>query len=167
MKKRPFTRANRWLLVWVNGTQNSGLVNFVPESRLPFVKISSSYQKTTAKAWTRYQRWLWRNGTQISVWNIPSGKTGLPFQMFRRCYPKFSGGTTQKVVCYLLSNLIFRKILVHGKQQVISITITWQKLKHTEACRVGTAWRLFPTVKGLKRFLLGAGAAKFITFQFH
>ena len=136
MKKRPFTRANRWLLVWVNGTQNSGLVNFVPESRLPFVKISSIYQKTTAKAWTRYQRWLWRNGTRIFVWNIPSGKTGLPFQMFRRCYRKFSGGTTQKVVCYLLSNLILRKILVHGKQQVISITITWQKLKHTEACRV-------------------------------
>ena len=136
MKKRPFTRANRWLLVWVNGTQNSGLVNCVPESRLPFVKISSIYQKTTAKAWTRYQRWLWRNGTRIFVWNIPSGKTGLPFQMFRRCYRKFSGGTTQKVVCYLLSNLILRKILVHGKQQVISITITWQKLKHTEACRV-------------------------------
>ena len=136
MKKRPFTRANRWLLVWVNGTQNSGLVNFVPESRLPFVKISSIYQKTTAKAWTRYQRWLWRNGTRIFVWNIPSGKTGLPFQMFRRCYRKFSGGTTQKVVCYLLSNLILRKILVHGKQQVISITITWQKLKHTEGCRV-------------------------------
>ena len=86
MKKRPFTRANRWLLVWVNGTQNSGLVNFVPESRLPFVKISSIYQKTTAKAWTRYQRWLWRNGTRISVlWNIPSRKTGLPFQIFCRC----------------------------------------------------------------------------------
>ena len=67
--------------VWANGTQNSGLVNFVPESRLPFVQISSIYQKTTAKAWTRFQRWLWRNGTQISVWNIPSGKTGLPFQM--------------------------------------------------------------------------------------
>ena len=74
--------------------------------------------------------------TQISVWNIPSGKTGLSFQMFRRCYWKFSGGTTQKVVCYLLSNLIFRKVLVNGKQQVILITITWQKLKHTEACRV-------------------------------
>ena len=136
MKKRPFTWANRWLLVWVNGTQNSGLINFVPESRLPFVKISSIYQKTTAKAWTRYQRWLWRNGTRISVWNIPFRKTGLPFQIFRRCYRTFSGGMTQKVVCHLLSNLIFRKILVHGKQQVISITITWQKIKHTKGCRV-------------------------------
>ena len=136
MKKRPFTWQTGRSKVWVNGAQNSGLVSFVPESRLPFVQISPIYQKTTAEAWTRYQRWLWRNGTRIFVWNIPSGKTGLPFQMFRRCYRKFSGGTTQKVVCYLLSNLIFRKILVNGKQQVISITITWQKLKHTEACRV-------------------------------
>ena len=45
--------------VWANGTQNLGLVNFLPESRLPFtVQISSIYQKTTAKALTRYQRWL-------------------------------------------------------------------------------------------------------------
>ena len=36
--------------VWANGTQNSGLVNFVPESHLPFVQISSIYRKTTAKA---------------------------------------------------------------------------------------------------------------------
>ena len=54
--------------VWANGTQNLGLVNFVPESRLPFVQISSIYHKTTAKALTRYQRWLWRNGSRISVW---------------------------------------------------------------------------------------------------
>ena len=26
---------------WENGTKNSGLLNFVPESRLPFVQISS------------------------------------------------------------------------------------------------------------------------------
>jgi len=136
MKKRPFTGQTGRSTVWINGTQNSGLVNFVSESRLPFVQISPVYQKTSTKAWTRYQRRLWRNGTRISVWNIPSGKTGLPFQIFRRCYRTFSGETTQKVVCQLLSNLIFRKILVNGKQQVISITITWQKTKHTEGCRV-------------------------------
>ena len=28
------------------------------------------------------------NGTRNSVWNIPSGKTGLPFQTFH-CYRKF------------------------------------------------------------------------------
>ena len=72
------------------------VVNFVPESRLPFVQISSIYRKTAAKAWNRYQRRLWRNGTLISVWNIPPRKTGLPFQMFR-CSRKFSAGTTQKM----------------------------------------------------------------------
>ena len=35
-------------------------------------------EKTAAKAWT--QRWLWRNGTRISAWNIPSGK---PDYLFR------------------------------------------------------------------------------------
>ena len=35
--------------VWANGKHNSGLINFVPESRLPFVQISSIYRKTTAK----------------------------------------------------------------------------------------------------------------------
>ena len=32
--------------VWVNGSQSSGLVNFVPESRLPFLQISSVHRKT-------------------------------------------------------------------------------------------------------------------------
>ena len=37
--------------VWVNSAQNSGPVNFVPESRLRFVQISSiNYQKTAVKA---------------------------------------------------------------------------------------------------------------------
>ena len=35
--------------VWVTGTQNPGLVNVVPESRLPFVQISSIYRKPIAK----------------------------------------------------------------------------------------------------------------------
>ena len=32
--------------VWANATQNLGLVNFVPESRLPFLQISSVHRKT-------------------------------------------------------------------------------------------------------------------------
>ena len=37
-------------MVWVqNGKQNSGLVNFVQESRLPFTLISYIYRKTAAK----------------------------------------------------------------------------------------------------------------------
>ena len=63
-------------------TKNLGPVNFVPKSRLPIVQVIFTYRKTTAKAWNCYQRWLCRNGTRISIWNISSRKTGLPFQMF-------------------------------------------------------------------------------------
>ena len=79
-----FTLASSRSLVWVNDTQNSGLVSFARGSRLPFVQISSIYRKTTAKAWNCYQRWLWRNGTRISVWNIPSGKKKQDYLF--RCY---------------------------------------------------------------------------------
>ena len=37
-------------MVWVNGSQSSALANFVPESPLLFVQISSIYRKTAAKA---------------------------------------------------------------------------------------------------------------------
>ena len=80
--------------VWANGTQNSRLVNFAPEVvRLPFVKLSSISQITATKAWNWNQRWL---EEKTSVWNIPSGKIGLPFQMFR----------------------IIRRLYVNGKQPV-------------------------------------------------
>ena len=61
-----------------------------------------------------------KNGTRISVCNIPAGKTGA-FQMFR-CSRKFSVGQTEKVVFYLLSNRISRKIVVNGKQPLSSVT---------------------------------------------
>ena len=48
-------------------------------------------------------------------WNIPSGKTGLHFQMFR-CSRKFSAGTIQKVLFHLLSHRILRKLFVNGKK---------------------------------------------------
>ena len=44
---------------------SAGLVNFVSESRLPFVQTSSTYRKTASKA---------RN------WNNLSAKTGVPFR---------------------------------------------------------------------------------------
>ena len=46
--------------VSANGKQNFRLVNFVSESRFPYVPISYIYRKTVAKAWYWYQRWLWR-----------------------------------------------------------------------------------------------------------
>ena len=39
-----------WFTGWANGKKNSGLVNFVPESRLLHVQISSIYLKKNAKA---------------------------------------------------------------------------------------------------------------------
>jgi len=35
-----------------------------------------------------------------------------------RCFPKCSAGTTKKVMFYLLSNRIFWKLFVHGKQPI-------------------------------------------------
>ena len=43
--------------VLANCTQNSGLENSVPESRLPFVKISSIYRKTTAVSKMALKKW--------------------------------------------------------------------------------------------------------------
>ena len=45
---------------WTNGSQNLKIVNFVPQSRLPYVQICYIYQKTAVKAWYWYQKWLWR-----------------------------------------------------------------------------------------------------------
>ena len=76
----PFTRAKPVIHGLGNCTQNTGLVNFILESHLPFVQISSIYLKTTIKAWNWYQRWLWRNGTEIFAWNILSGKQDYLFR---------------------------------------------------------------------------------------
>ena len=65
--------------VWANGTQNSGQVNFIPESCFSFAKISSLNRKTAAKALNWYQRWLWRNGTRIYFWSVPSGQNKTTF----------------------------------------------------------------------------------------
>ena len=120
--KSPRTTGNKakpmsWK-IWTICHQNWEPVNFVPESRLPFIQISSIYRKTAPKVWNWYQRWLSRNRTWISVWNIPSGETGLPFQVFR-CSRKFSVGKTQKVAFYLLSKQILRKLFI-GKQSSFS-----------------------------------------------
>ena len=44
-------------MVLANGTQNSGLENFVPESCLPFEQISSIYRKTTAVSKMALKKW--------------------------------------------------------------------------------------------------------------
>ena len=128
MNKRPFTWANRlvhglgrWYTKFRTRkfrpgiafiTKKNGREGLNPVSKMALKKLNTNFR------------------LEYSV-----RKTGLPFQMFR-CCRKFTAGTTQKVVRHLLSKRIFWKILVNGKQPVISITITWQETKHTKGCRV-------------------------------
>ena len=107
----PFTWANlsvhglgKWLAKFRTG-------KLLPESRLPFVQISSLYRKTAAKASNWYQRWLWRNGTRISVWNIPSRKNGTTFSDVPLLPDSFHWNNP-KAVFHLLSIRIFRNLFV-------------------------------------------------------
>ena len=94
-KGRPTSR----LTDWVNGTQNSRLVDIVHESRLLFVPISSIYRKKAAKAWnwvsTKWNTNFWlensvrKNRTTFSDvpllpevfrWSEPNSRALFPFQ---------------------------------------------------------------------------------------
>ena len=70
------------------GRSTNGTQNFRPGIAFTIsVQISSIFQKTTAKAWTRFQRWLWRNGTRISdlvQWNIWIFRPEKQDYLFRR-----------------------------------------------------------------------------------
>ena len=58
------------------------------------------------------------NGTQISNWEVSTGKTGLPFQKFR-LFQKISSGTNPKmVVFHLYPNWNFRNFLVNRSIQI-------------------------------------------------
>ena len=98
----------------------------MPESRLPFVQISSIHPKTAAKAWNWYERRHSRNGTRICFWNIPIVETGLPFQTFR-CSREFSTETTWQVVFHLLPNRIFGKLFVHGGKQPVGVCVCFSR----------------------------------------
>ena len=77
----------------------------------------------SAKKWprrpeTRIKDGFEENGTRIFVWNIPFGKKrGLPCSGVPLLSETFTG-TTQKVVFHLLSNRIFRNLLVNGKPPI-------------------------------------------------
>ena len=55
------------------------------------------------------------NGERISIRNVPTGKTGLPFQSFRLSQ-EFSSVTNQKNVYHLHFNRNFLEFVVNGKQ---------------------------------------------------
>ena len=119
--KSPRTTGNKaksmsWK-IWTICHQNWELLNFVPESRLPFVQISS--EKRPRRPETGIKGGFHEREREFLFETFrPSGKTGLPFQVFR-CSRKFSVGKTQKVAFYLLSKQILRKRFV-GKQPSFS-----------------------------------------------
>ena len=100
----------------VNGRKSSGPVNFVPESPLPFVQISSMYWKTASKAWNWYQRWPWTLMEHEFPFGIfhPEKKDYL-FR-FSFALGNFPLGRPKKSCSFLFSNRISRRILVNGKQ---------------------------------------------------
>ena len=62
-----------------------------------------------------------REGTQISVWNIPSRKTGPSFFKFSSYYQKFSRGTPDKSMFHLHPNRNYRNFLVNVKHPEIPL----------------------------------------------
>ena len=81
-------------------TQNSGLVNLIPESRLPLVPISTF---PLTEKWPRRPEIgikddCFKEMEREYMYSIPKKKkTGLSFQMFS-CSRKFSAGSNQKRV---------------------------------------------------------------------
>ena len=84
------------------GTFHPGNCAYYFHKSVPF------FRWTVAEAWNWYLIWLSRNGTRISVWNMPSGKTETPFRIIRFSR-NFSLRTIRKVAFLLLSNRIFWK----------------------------------------------------------
>ena len=102
----PFTWAKPVIHSLGNWTQNTGLVNFIPESRFntictnQFHLPENDHQGLKLVSKMALKKWNRNFCLEYSV-----RKTGLPFQMFR-CSWKFSAGMTQKGVSHLLSNWI-------------------------------------------------------------
>ena len=88
-----------------NGRQNSEVINFIPESCLPFVRTALFTEK-------------WRKEPESAITN---------FHFLTLTYSldpgNFPPKRHEKVVCHLLSDRIFRKRLVNGKQSVKLYTL--------------------------------------------
>ena len=103
------TRFLHFFLPWLSWLNDVSPLSWEPWTGYHLYKSVPFTGKLPRRTSNWYQRWLWRNATRISVWNISSGKTGQPFQMFL-CSRKFSVGKTPKVAFHLLSNRISRKV---------------------------------------------------------
>ena len=103
-------------MVLLNGSQSSGLVNFVPESRLPFLQTRSNYRKRPRRPETGI-----KDGFEKMECEFPCGifypeKQDYLFRCSVSPLFKFSVGKSQKVVFPLLSNRVSWKILINVKQ---------------------------------------------------
>ena len=97
-----------WFTAWANAKKNSGIAFTIctnqfhlPRKECKGLKLVS---KIALKKWNPYTNFFLDH-------SVRKKKTGLSFQM-SRC----SAGMTQKVEFHLLSNRIFRKLFVKGKQ---------------------------------------------------
>ena len=120
--------------VWLNGKQFR-LVSFASWSCLLFLQISSLFRKTAAKARNWYQRYVWINGTYISLWNIPPEKNKKRKQDFFRCSVAHHGKfalerTIITRVSYTLATRKFRNLLAN----VIKPTICRSCCRRCRAC---------------------------------
>ena len=103
-------------MVWANcGKQNSRLVTFLPGSRLPFAVVSYIYRKMgreRLKLLSKMASKKWNTNFRLGHYDRENGffffRLPLVAQIFHRNDPT---ETT-----HLLSNLIFRKLLVNGIQ---------------------------------------------------
>ena len=73
------------------------------------------------------------NGTKRSIQNIPTGKTGLPFQTIH-IFREFSSWMNPKTFFHLHSNRNFWNFLANGKQPVILKKRRKSKRKTQEFC---------------------------------
>lgn len=69
-------------------------------SKIRTGKFCPELVQIEGKTWNWNKRWLWRNGTRISVWNIPFRKTGVSFYILR-CLLKFSAWSTLTFVFHI------------------------------------------------------------------
>ena len=107
--------SNRLFTTWANGKSNSE-----QHSGIAFTICTNQFYLPKNGREGLIQRWVWRNGTRISLWNNSSGKSRLPFQMFF----KFSAGTTQKSrSIYFLPKMV----LTTNARTLILSSFRWYK----------------------------------------
>ena len=105
---------------------------------LDWIPVGMAVRAKRPETSTKHEKLV--NGERIPIRNVPTGKTGQPFQNFRLSR-EFSSGTNQKNVYHLHSNRNFREFVVNGKQPKY---VTVQKRGRTYN-RTGVNWRKLAT----------------------